>query len=419
MIKKAKHTEQLQVLMAGIPVGTLAQSNRGQIWFEYEPSWINAGFALSPMPTFALKLGAFKAANSTFGGLHGVFNDSLPDGWGLLLMDRSLKNKLGWDTHEITPLDRLAYIGNRAMGALEYRPAFETDTHTDAPHLASLAEEALAVQAGPAVEVLKALAIYGGSPGGARPKITLAMESQGGDLVMSGFGDIPENFDHWMLKFRSKDTDPDCMGRIEMAYAKMAALAKVNMPTARLISVNVRGLEEAFFAVKRFDRSKNNKFHVISLGGMLDASHREPCLDYTQLLKAVHFVTRDVREVERAFRVMAFNILAHNKDDHVKNFAFIHDSQNWRFSPAFDLTFSSGMNNQHTTAITGQGNPKLFDLEQVAKSAGVKGWETIVQEVFSAVTQWKSIAEEFKVAPHIVKTYFSAMQSGPCYADLA
>jgi serine/threonine-protein kinase HipA len=135
---------------------------------------------------------------------------------------------------------------------------------------------------------------------------------------MSGFEKIPANFDHWMVKFRSKNTDPACMGRIELAYAQMAALAKIDMPPSRLISANVRGIEEAFFAVKRFDRDKNKKLHVISLGGMLDASHREPCLDYTQLLKAVHFATRNVKEVERAFRVMVFNVLAHNKDDHVK-----------------------------------------------------------------------------------------------------
>ena len=282
MNTKAKHMQKLQVSMAGVAVGTLAQTERGQIWFEYDTSWIQSGFALSPTPSFELQLGAFKATNNTFDGLHGVFNDALPDGWGLLLMDRALKNKLGWDVHEITPLDRLAYIGNRAMGALEFKPSIENDEHTGAPSLAGLAEDALLVQEGSAVEVLRALTIHGGSPGGARPKVTLALDSDGGDVVMSGFEKIPANFDHWMVKFRSKNSDPACMGRIELAYAKMAALAKVDMPPSRLISANVRGIEEAFFAVKRFDRDKNKKLHVISLGGMLDASHREPCLDYTQ-----------------------------------------------------------------------------------------------------------------------------------------
>ena len=123
---KAKHAQTLQVSMSGEVVGTLAQSERGQIWFEYDPTWIKSGFAVSPMASFELKSGAFKATNNNFDGLHGVFNDALPDGWGLLLMDRALKNKFGWDVHEITPLDRLAYIGNRAMGALEFKPTTET-----------------------------------------------------------------------------------------------------------------------------------------------------------------------------------------------------------------------------------------------------------------------------------------------------
>jgi serine/threonine-protein kinase HipA len=416
---KAKHVKELQVSMAGLAVGTLAQTERGQIWFEYNPAWIQSGFALTPTPGFALKSGAFKATNNTFYGLHGVFNDALPDGWGLLLMDRALKNKLGWDVHEITPLDRLAYIGNRAMGALEFKPTIENDEHTGALSLAGLAEDALLVQEGSADEVLRALTIHGGSPGGARPKVTLALGSDGGDVVMSGFEKIPANFDHWMVKFRSKNTDPACMGRIELAYAKMATLAKIDMPPSRLISANVRGIEEAFFAVKRFDRDKNKKLHVISLGGMLDASHHEPCLDYTQLLKAVHFATRNVKQVERAFRLMAFNVLAHNKDDHVKNFAFIYDGQDWKFSPAFDLTFSGGMNNQHTTAIAGQGNPNLAAIELVAKSAGIKNWKLVVDEVFLAVSQWEQIADTHKVEPRISNAYSKAIQSGPCYADLA
>jgi serine/threonine-protein kinase HipA len=116
---------------------------------------------------------------------------------------------------------------------------------------------------------------------------------------------------------------------------------------------------------------------------------------------------------------MAFNVLAHNKDDHVKNFAFIYDGQEWRFSPAFDLTFSGGMNNQHTTAIAGHGNPKLVAIEQVAKSAGVKNWKLVVDEVFSAVSQWKQIADAHQVEPRITSEYSKAIQSGPCYADLA
>jgi serine/threonine-protein kinase HipA len=418
MNNPAQHVQQLGVFMHQQLVGTLAQDSRGQIWFEYNAAWLSSGFALSPMPSFGLKAGAFKAANQTFHGLHGIFNDALPDGWGLLLMDRALKKNQLWDAHQITPLDRLAYIGHRAMGALEFKPLLSKESAVEAPSLTHLAEEAMLVQEGLADQVLSALYIHGGSPGGARPKVTVAIDAQSSQKLMSGFEEIPDSFDHWIVKFRSQATDPQDMGRIELAYAKMAEAAKVEMPPCMLITAKVRGAEDDFFAVKRFDRVKNQKRHVISLGGMLEASHREPCLDYTQLLKTVHFATRNMQDVERAFRLMVFNVLSHNKDDHVKNFAFLHDSKHWQFAPAFDLTFSGGMNNQHTTAIAGEGNPSLKAIQKVAAGAGIKHWQTIVEEVFTAVAQWPQFAQAQGVSPAITAQYLTAMQAEPCFAEL-
>jgi serine/threonine-protein kinase HipA len=418
MMGKEKHTKKLSVIVAGSQVGTLAEDERGQIWFEYDAMWIKNGFALSPMPSFALKQGAFKATRPTFDGLHGVFNDALPDGWGLLLMDRALKKALNWDAHQITTLDRLAYIGNKAMGALEFKPLLTPSQAAEAPSIARLAEESLQVQEGDAAEVLSALYLYGGSPGGARPKVTVALAIDGTERVLSGFEDIPEDFEHWMVKFRSAATDPECMGRIEQAYAQMAKTAKVQMPPTRLLSATVRGVNELFFAVQRFDRLKKQKLHVISLGGMLEASHREPCLDYTDLLKAVHFATKNFQDVERAFRLMVFNVLAHNKDDHVKNFAFVFTGQHWQLAPAFDLTFSGGVNNQHTTAIAGQGNPELSALQQVAKGAGIKHAKQIMDEVYTAVSQWRRFASEQGVTPDVMDAYAAAIEAGPCYGAL-
>lgn len=418
MKNQAQHIQQLGVFMHQHQVGTLAQDDRGQIWFEYNATWLSSGFAISPMPSFSLRPGAFKASNQIFHGLHGIFNDALPDGWGLLLMDRALKKNQHWDAHQITPLDRLAYIGHRAMGALEFKPLLSKEPAVDAPSLTHLAEEAMLVQEGLADQVLSALYIHGGSPGGARPKVTVAIDAGNNQRLMSGFEKIPETFDHWIVKFRSQATDPQDMGRIELAYAKMAAAAKVEMPPCMLVTAKVRGVEEDFFAVKRFDRVKNQKLHVISLGGMLEASHRQPCLDYTQLLKAVHFATRNIQDVERAFRLMVFNVLAHNKDDHVKNFAFLHDGKRWQFSPAFDLTFSRGMNNQHTTAIAGEGNPNLQAIQKVAEGAGIKHWQTVVNEVFAAVAQWPKFAHAQGVNSTITQQYATAIKADPCYAEL-
>jgi len=424
MTANANHTLKLSVLMAGEAVGTLAQDERGQVWFEYDATWVKNGFALSPMPSFALKLGAFKATRHTFEGLHGVFNDALPDGWGLLLMDRALKLARNWAPHDITPLDRLAYMGARGMGALEFKPVLAADPSAQAPKLESLAEQAMLAQEGNASELLGALYVHGGSPGGARPKITVAMLADDdvacieASPLLSGFESIPENYDHWMVKFRSNAADPWCMGRVEMAYAEMAKAALVDMPQSRLIAAMVRGEQEDFFAVKRFDRIKNKKLHVISLGGMLDASHREPCLDYTELLKVVHFATKNIQDVERAFRLMVFNVLAHNKDDHVKNFAFLFNGKHWQLAPAFDLTFSRGMSNQHTTAVAGQGNPTLNAIKQVARGAGIKHADLVIDQVFAAVAQWPRFASEQEVTTDVATAYTQAIQAGPCFTEL-
>jgi serine/threonine-protein kinase HipA len=416
-LKTMKHTSKLDVLISGNRVGGLAKSDRGEIWFEYDPVWIKSGFDLSPMKQFDLKLGAFKPTNNIFSGLHGVFNDALPDGWGLLLMDRAVKKNLGWDPHEISPLDRLAYIGGRAMGALKFRPAMASVGATPAPSLENLAEDAMLVQEGVAEEILSALYIYGGSPGGARPKVTLAIE-RGGDRCMSGFEDIPENFDHWIVKFRTQMADPDCMGRIEMAYAKMAEAAKIEMPATRLITVMARGKKEEFFAVQRFDRIGNTKRHVISLGGMLEISHRAPSIDYSGLLKAVSFVTKDVGEIEKAFRLMVFNVLAHNKDDHVKNFSFIRDHKGWSLTPAYDLTFSGGMSNQHMTSVSGEGNPTLGAIRKIAEDLQINKWEETVREVHDAVSLWGKLAVDLQVPKTILNKYRSAIEASPCFVEL-
>ena len=420
MSKKPKHSVLLEVLMDGRAVGRLAKdpNERGSIWFQYDPEWIKSGYALSPFQPFALKAGAFKPMSKVFEGLHGVFNDALPDGWGLMLMDRALKKSLDWDRHEIEPLDRLAYIGSRAMGALEFRPAMERGQSEPMVPLERLAESALLVQEGSADDVLAALYIHGGSPGGARPKVTVAIE-RGGDQCISGFGTIPDNFDHWIVKFRAHDTDPPSMGRIELAYARMAEAAKVDMPPTRLISAKVRGKREDFFAAQRFDRERNAKKHVVSLGGMLEASHRMPSMDYSDLLKATLMATKDAREVDKAFRLMVFNVLAHNKDDHVKNFAFVHNERGWSMTKAFDLTFSAGMSGQHTTSINGEGLPKLEAIAKVARDMQIKDWRETVSEVFAAIEAWEVFATEQKVPKSIWSAYRKSMREGPCFAELA
>ena len=385
-----KHVEYLRVHTNGTTVGELGIDRRGRIHFQYDAEWLQAGFDLSPGTLPFNRDVQLPPEPSEFGGLHGPFYDSLPDGWGLLLMDRAFRQQANWQTHEITPLDRLAYMGSRTMGALEYEPSMSHPGAHEAIDIAQLARSADQVLQGETPEVLQQLQIHGGSPGGARPKVTVALSSDTG-RCLSGFNPLPEGYQHWMVKFRSAE-DPVDMGRVELAYAAMAKRAGLDMLECRLLKVGQDMAQEEFFAVQRFDRDGNARRYVLSLSAYIYASHRVPCIDYETVIRATHNITRSMVEVEKAFRLMVFNVLAHNKDDHSKNFAFIRRDHGWELSPVFDLTFNAGLNNQHTTDIAGSGNPGMDDIQQVAERCRIKPWREILAEVKNAVEQWNEIA---------------------------
>ena len=390
----------LRVLCSGKLVGQLAERD-GKIVFQYDLAWLDNGFDLAPS-SLEFDNRANPARRMDFQGLHGVFNDSLPDGWGLLLMDRALKKYRDLDRLQITPIDRLAYMGHRCMGALEYQPELLPEHDGNLIDLADIAAQSGKILRGETLDVLEELRICGGSPGGARPKVTVAF-SENMETCISNFGDLPEGYSHWIVKFRNdsryNDGDPDDIGRLEMAYADMARAAGLQIPNTRLIELTVNRKQEAFFAVQRFDREVNRKIHFLSLAGYAYADHRVPCLDYgSGVLAATKKITKSDKEVEKAFRLMLFNVLAHNKDDHSKNFAYLLDPASrgaWRLAPAYDLTFNTGMANNHTTAINGSGNPVFADLEKVAAERKVKNWQRVLDDVRGAVARWPEFASNY------------------------
>ena len=398
----------LRVLCKGKNVGQLAEK-QGDIVFQYNSAWLESGFDLAPN-SMPFDGHANPAARLEFQGLHGVFNDSLPDGWGVLLMDRALKKHLNLERSQITPLDRLAYMGHRSMGALEYQPELLPE-HQDGKmiDLENIAAQSEKVLHGETSDVLEELRICGGSPGGARPKVTVAF-SDNMQNCLSSFGDLPEGYTHWIVKFRndsrSGEGDPVDMGRLEMAYADMGRAAGLQLPRTRLIELTVNRKPEAYFAVQRFDRDGSRKIHFLSLAGYAYANHRMPCLDYSSgVLPATKKLTKSDDEVGKAFRLMLFNVLAHNKDDHSKNFTYLLDPMQggWRLSPAYDLTFNNGMANHHTTSINGSGNPAFADLKKVATERKIKSWLQILDEVRSAVSRWPEFASNYDVTKTRIK----------------
>lgn len=358
-------------------VGRLLLQNR-QIFFEYDQAFLSTGLELSPLK-LPLKPGVITSNDSTFGGLFGVFNDSLPDGWGRLLLDRKM-HQIGYNPASLSALDRLCLVGGNGMGALSYHPESLISKESVSNDLDEIDYEIQQTMQESEL-YLDQLLILSGSSAGARPKIILPIAGE-----------------QWLIKFRSS-FDPRDISSIEYAYHLMAKEAGLNLPEAKIFP-SKKG--PGFFGVKRFDIHHNQKLHMHSIAGLLHADHRDPSLDYTTIIKATSYLTRDSKECEVQFRNAVFNVLSHNRDDHSKNFSFLMDeSGTWKVSPAYDLTFSSGPSGEHATTILGEGkNPTQHHLLELAKIADIDKTKAleIIEQVRNAVQQWPHFASNAGVS---------------------
>lgn len=371
-------------------MGRLLLKNR-QIFFEYDATVIKTGLELSPFK-LPLKAGVIESNDRTFEGLFGVFNDSLPDGWGRLLLDRKLMSA-GLNPGTFSPLDRLCFVGKSGMGALSYEPenpsAISHITHDldeiDSEIQATLDESDTYVDD---------LLVLGGSSAGARPKVLLNIDCE-----------------DWLIKFRS-NLDPKDISAIEYGYHLMAKEAGLIVPEAKLFPSR-KGL--GFFGVKRFDRNGDSRIHMHTISGLLHADHREPSLDYESIMKATLYLTKDIRQCELQFRNAVFNVLSHNRDDHSKNFSFLMDSTgNWTVSPAYDLTFSSGPVGEHSTMIMGEGmSPTKKHLLKLAGTVGIKKDRAleIINQVLAATEKWDAFAGEVGVSKLQTKNIGEALRT--------
>lgn len=371
-------------------MGRLLLKNR-QIFFEYDAAFIKTGLELSPFKLL-LKAGVIESNDRTFEGLFGVFNDSLPDGWGRLLLDRKLMNA-GLHPGTLSPLERLCFVGSGGMGALSYEPENPSARSHLTNDLDEIDSKIQATLDGNDTYV-DDLLVLAGSSAGARPKIMLNIDGV-----------------EWLIKFRSH-LDPKDMSAIEYAYHLIARDAGLIVPEAKLFpSRNGRG----FFGVKRFDRNGDSRIHMHTISGLLHADHRAPLLDYESIMKATLYLTKDIRQCEVQFRNAVFNVLSHNRDDHSKNFSFLLDDQrNWTVSPAYDLTFSSGPAGEHSTMIMGEAkNPTKKHLLKLAGTIGIKQDKAldIIDQVLAATEKWDAFAGEVGVSKLQTKNIFDALRA--------
>jgi serine/threonine-protein kinase HipA len=372
-------------------VGTLAIKDK-KIYFEYDKDFLKTGIELSPYK-LPLKSGLFRCDDDTFDGLWGLFNDSLPDGWGRLLIDRHLM-RLGVNPHSLSPLDRLAYVGSHAMGALSYEPEREVENSFDTIVLDDLAKSSAEILEGSSEALLDELLSLNGSSAGARPKV-LVQISDDQKQIIHGRQKLKEGFSHWMVKFASS-MDSHEIGAIEYAYSLMAKEAGLVMPRTALLE----GKKGRYFAIERFDRVGDKRVHMHSVAGLTHSDFRFPTLDYDDLLSLTLHLTKNMQEVEKVFRLACFNLLTHNRDDHAKNFSFVMDEKGvWNFSPVYDITFSSGIEGGHSTLYLGEGkNPTSEHLLELAKKHGIKKVDAIIEKVKEVSNKWKIYAEKSGVS---------------------
>lgn len=383
-------------------VGRLASRER-RILFEYDPAFIASGIEISPFE-LPLKSGVIESRGDLFDGLFGVFADSLPDGWGRLLLDRAVERH-GIMRGQLGPLDRLAFVGRNGMGALSYEPDYSGEfagegqggrkkgrgagrgmknDAADTISLDRIAEETRIVLTGDSEEVFDELLRLNGSSGGARPKI-VAQVSADRKRIIHGGGPLAPGYEHWMIKFSSSQDERDA-GAIEYAYSLMAAAAGLEVPPTHLFRTRRGG----YFGVQRFDRDGDRRIHMHSLAGLIRADYRHPSVDYDTYLKTALVLTRNMVEVEKAYTLACFNVLAHNRDDHARNFSFLlGKDRRWVLAPAYDLTFSHGPNGEQSMLLLGEGRtPGVNGLTELGRKHGIKGANQILARVQAAVVRW-------------------------------
>lgn len=343
-------------------VGFLEELADQSIAFQYAEAWVKGGFSISPL-YLPLTDKVYVSKSDHFSGLFGVFYDSLPNGWGELLVRRMLAKK-GINFDKLNALTRLSLIGDDGLGALAYEPSQADKSENKYIDLDQLASDVNAIFNGLS-EMANLDEVYalGGASGGARPKAHMTLDNT-----------------QWIVKFPSS-MDPKNIGILEYQANETAQKAGIHVNEFTLFpSQKYNG----YFAAKRFDRSAGNRLHVISLSGILETPHTIPNLDYAHLFQVVQKICVDQKDMIEAYKRMCFNVLYQNKDDHGKNMAFLYDETigGYTLTPFYDIT-KTPHKFEHEMTVLGNGNPTERDLLAIAKEfkLSLKTCSSIIDDI--------------------------------------
>lgn len=382
-----------------VPVGTLAEDGK-VVLFQYDPQALDLQLDLSPLRA-PLRQAAYPDKPGEYRDLHdvpGFVYDSLPDGWGYRLMHRRLST-----------LDRLAYLGENTMGALVYQPSHLELESTKDLTLLELAQEVHSVLQDDGYEVLAELARVGGSPGGARPKAQVHFNPLTNALSTQA-SQVPDG-EAWLVKFAGADDAPDsCV--LEELYAQMAHACHLGMTRTRLFELP--GGHFAF-GTQRFDRRGALRVHVHSLAGLLHANFQVPSVSYEDFFRVTRRLTKDQRELVKAVKICAFNVLMNNRDDHAKNLSFLREADGrWRLTPPYDLTYCPGYQGEHFMDVAGEGKaPARAHVLAAAEKAGLaasvasRALDDMLEQATPALL--KQLAKGLPLTASTLATVYQAM----------
>ena len=358
-----KNVQAVSVMYHGRKVGTLSMGNRSNCQFEYDNDWLSDGFSISPLQ-LPLKAGLFTADYQPFNGNFGVFEDSLPGGYGEYLLRKVLK-KSGVDPQGLTPVQWLSIVGNSGMGALCYLPETKLQQEDSQRSFDEMQQIALDVLSERTEENADMLYFKSGNSGGVRPK-AIFHDEEG----------------HWLVKFRHS-YDPKNIGQLEYDYNKVARQCGIDVPEFKLI-------EGKYFAVRRFDIENDVRLHIATASALLNEPITPPKMEYHNLLQLTGYLTQSPKAVEQQFRRMAFNVFAHNMDDHARNFSFICRDGKWSLAPAYDLTNDATLG-EHASTINFKGLPSDEDMITVGMNIRMsrERCQQIIEEVREGTRELK------------------------------
>lgn len=408
----------IRVIIWGKPVGLMYWDKRRRVAiFEYDPQFVKSGIDIAPT-TMSIKsprsingIAWEGERDKLYQGLPPVFADSLPDQWGSALFNAWLQSR-HLRTTDVSPVDKLAYIGSRGMGALEFAPALEVGeddaSSIDLQELYRFAQTVLGQRENEQISAGQSLLWHdlikiGTSAGGRRPKAMIAYNEATGE-IRSGQTLAPEGFGHYILKFDEQAVFP--FTRVEFVYYLLAQKAGINMMPSRLLSFG----GQCHFMTMRFDRRENQKLHLQTMAAMNPLG-----IGYEDIFRIMRRLNLPAAEFSEQFRRMVFNVVGCNVDDHNKNFSFLMEADGtWKLSPAYDLTFSKDLSapeyaNRHSMTINGKNsNISFADLEKVARENDILHYKEIIDSVNQAFASFCQLAHQQGVNAAIANSIASS-----------